>query len=109
MVKRNGGNHMKPSGIGSKIRQSMQACFYLSFAIMGLYVASESIVSEDFGMLLVMLYWGLMVAAFVLSIISLVKFREKAYAITILVISSIINAFFFTGFIAGALMIIMGE
>ena len=48
-----------------------------------------------------LVWMGLGIATFVCSIIHLIKYKEKAFAITALVITSMLNIMFFIGFIIG--------
>ena len=72
----------------------------LFYTTMGFWLLSYFIVLEN--SILFALSWIVLgISTFVCSIIHLIKYKEKSFAITALVITSILNILFFIGFIIG--------
>lgn len=83
-----------------------RASFYF---MIGLWILAMFISYEEFTPLVwifSLLWMSSAICTFVLSIVHLTKYKEKAFAITALVISSTLNIVFFAGFIAGIIEVI---
>ena len=72
----------------------------LFYTTMGFWLFAYLPIFEE-SILFALSWIGLGIATFVCSIIHLIKYKEKAFAITALVITSILNIMFFIGFIIG--------
>jgi len=86
-----------------KDKKLWKATRVLFYATIGFWLFT--IISPIFeGSLLFALVWiSLSIATFICSIIHLARYKEKAFAVTALTISSILNILFFIGFIIGFL------
>ena len=73
----------------------------LFYVTMGLWLLTIFFPIFVESLLFGLVWMGLGISTFVCSIIHLIKYKEKAFAITALVITSILNIMFFIGFIIG--------
>ncbi len=90
--------------MNQKDKQLWKVTRFLFYVTMGFWLLSYFPVFGE-NILFALIWIGLGIATFVCSIIHLIKYKEKAFAITALVISSILNILFFIGFIIGFLEI----
>lgn len=84
-----------------------RACFYLTMGLFGIAITlQDNLLQSPVSPLYIFVWIGASIATFVLSIIHLIKYKEKAFAITALVLSSLLNIAFFAGIIVGMMEMI---
>lgn len=103
---------MKKSGIGTSLRTWLIVTFIGMFVFSFLYgvVAPENNIDAPIGLVdgfFLLLVCACIFGTFVLSIIHLIRYKEKGFAITSLVISSIYVLLFAIGFLIGLIIGIM--
>ena len=103
---------LKVSGIGTSLRNWLIVAFIGMFAFSLVYnvVAPDNNIDTPTGFVdgfCLLLVCASIVGTFVLGIIHLIRYREKGFAITSLVISSIYLVIFAVAFIIGLIIGIM--